>query len=228
MRAKEPILVRGHRSGLYITIDTSIETAELPARIMDRIKNVGPSVRGASVILEIGERTVTDDFLRDLQKRFEREYGLTIGQVITGSDRTRIAAEVLRIRAAPTLHRQEEDTGVSDTREPDTVSVRHTLRSGSVERHLEGNILVLGDVNPGAEVVASGDVIVLGTLRGIVHAGALGDESAKVVALNLQATQLRIAQCIARSPEGGRVAGIHPEYALVEEGQIVVQDFVGF
>ena len=61
-----------------------------------------------------------------------------------------------------------------------------------------------------------------------MHAGALGDESAKVVALNLQATQLRIARCIARSPEGGRVTGIHPEYALVEEGQIVVQDFVGF
>ncbi|MBT3266041.1 septum site-determining protein MinC [Candidatus Poribacteria bacterium] len=228
MKAKEPILVRGHRNGLYITVDASIDTADLPGRIMDRIKNVGPSVRGASVILEVGERTVSDDFLRDLQKRFEREYGLTIGQVITGSDRTRVAAEVLRIRAAPTLHRQEIDTGVSDTRDPDTISVRHTLRSGAVERHLEGNILVMGDVNPGAEVVASGDIIVLGTLRGIVHAGALGDESAKVVALNLQGMQLRIAQCIARSPEGGRSSGIHPEYALVEEGQIVVRDFVGF
>ena len=60
---------------------------------------------------------------------------------------------------------------------------------------------MLGDVNP-REIVASGNVIVLGTLRGMVHAGSQGDREAFIYALNLRPTQIRIAEAIARMPEG--------------------------
>ena len=229
MRAKEPILVRGYRNGLYITVDDSIPTAELGDRILARIASLGTFIKGASIVLEVGGRQLGDDELRDVQKRLEREYGLRISQLITASDKTRSAAEILRIRAVPTLLDQRDPSAMIDRpREANTITVRHTLRAGALERFLEGNILIMGDVNPGAEVVASGDIIVLGTLRGIVHAGAMGNEDGVVVALNLQATQLRIAQYIARSPEGGRVVGIRPESASIEDGQIVVKEFTGF
>lgn len=226
MKEREPIHVRGFRNGLYITVDESVPDEELVERLHERLKSLGAFVKGSSVLLEIGARTLNDDALRSLQKMFQREYGLSISQLISRSDRSRHAADILRIRSAPTLLQPE--TSTEQTREPNTVTIRNTLRSGAHECYLEGNILVLGDVNPGAELIASGDIIVLGALRGVVHAGAMGDEKALVIAFSLQPTQLRIAHYIARAPEGLRRGGFHPEMASVVEGQIVVRPFTGF
>ena len=77
-----------------------------------------------------------------------------------------------------------------------------------------------GDVNAGAEIVAGGDVLVWGKLRGVVHAGAMGDDSAVVCALWMAPIQLRIGQHIARPPEGGEFKAMHPEMALVRDGNI--------
>lgn len=228
MRANEPIHVRGHRNGLYITVDETVPTEEICERVLGRIASLGSFIRGASIVLEVGSHSLDDEALRAMQKRFEREHGLRISQLITASDETRQAAEILRIRAAPTLLKQRNvDPNAGRAREPNAITIRSTLRGGALERFLEGSILVMGDVNPGAEVVASADVVVLGTVRGVVHAGAMGDEGAVVIALNLNATQLRIADRIARAPEGGRKTGIRPEIARIEDGQIVVSDFEG-
>ena len=77
--------------------------------------------------------------------------------------------------------------------------VRRTIRSGQLCQYA-GTIVVIGDVNPGAQVVAEGDVIVWGKLRGVVHAGAAGDDHSMVGALVLAPTQLRIGHLIARAP----------------------------
>jgi septum site-determining protein MinC len=100
---------------------------------------------------------------------------------------------------------------------------RRTLRSGQQLRH-PGSITVIGDVNPGAEIVAGGDIVVWGKLRGTVHAGAMGNETAVVCALDLAPTQLRIAQYIARSPEGRRRKPT-PEVARVRDGKIVAESW---
>jgi septum site-determining protein MinC len=75
-----------------------------------------------------------------------------------------------------------------------------TLRSGE-HRRANGSLLVLGDVNPGAQIRAEGHVLVWGRLRGIAHAGCSGDRSAVIVALHLRPLQLRIADQVARGPE---------------------------
>ena len=71
------------------------------------------------------------------------------------------------------------------------------------ELHIEyqGNVIVFGDVNPGAEIMAGGSVLIWGRLRGLVHAGADGDEEAIVGALEFSPMQLRIAGKIAVSPK---------------------------
>jgi septum site-determining protein MinC len=83
-------------------------------------------------------------------------------------------------------------------------------------------VVVFGDVNPGAEIVAAGDVIIWGRLRGTVHAGANGDENAIVCALDMMPTQLRIAGYIVISPPDKRRKP-KPEVALVRDNQIVVE-----
>jgi septum site-determining protein MinC len=105
------------------------------------------------------------------------------------------------------------------------ILVHRTLRSGQSLRH-PGHIVIIGDVNPGAEVVAGGDILVWGRVRGLVHAGALEDENAVICALELAPTQLRIASHIARSPEE-RPALPVPEKASICDGQIVAVPWPG-
>jgi septum site-determining protein MinC len=79
-------------------------------------------------------------------------------------------------------------------------------------------------VNPGTELVATGDIVVFGRLLGVAHAGAQGDAGAKVYALGLHATQLRIATCIAVDEET-RTPSAEPEIAFVRDGRIVIAPF---
>jgi septum formation inhibitor MinC len=114
------------------------------------------------------------------------------------------------------------DSGLWD--DPDTRLVFATLRSG--ERiETEHSLVVFGDVNPGAEIVAGGDIVVLGVLRGTAHAGAYEETGGGrvIFALNLTPTQLRIGSLISR---GGTEGGGHsPEVAKIENASIVVQPY---
>ena len=96
------------------------------------------------------------------------------------------------------------------------------LRSGQKVEH-GGDVLVLGDVNKDAQVVAVGNIIIMGTLRGIAIAGALGDENAVVVALRMEPQQIRIGKKIAISEDSERVSPGYPEVAKVEDGMIVLE-----
>ncbi|NPA58480.1 MAG: septum site-determining protein MinC [Aquificae bacterium] len=99
--------------------------------------------------------------------------------------------------------------------------INKTLRSGERIEY-DGDVLVIGDVNPDAYIIASGNIIVMGNLRGVVHAGANGDETATVMALKLMPQQLRIASYYTRSPDNPEVPE-HPEKAFVENNQIVIE-----
>ncbi len=108
---------------------------------------------------------------------------------------------------------------------------RGNLRSGQSIRHA-GTVVVLGDVNPGAQVISGGDVLIWGRLRGTVHAGAMGDASAVVTALDFEPVQMRIARHIAMTPKGAsnnpgywfwkRESSGKPEVARVIDNQIIV------
>jgi septum site-determining protein MinC len=82
----------------------------------------------------------------------------------------------------------------------DTLYLEMTVRSGGDIRH-PGTVVILGDVNPGGMVVANGDILVWGRLRGIAHAGAGGNQQCVIMALQMEPTQLRIGDAIARAPE---------------------------
>ncbi len=88
-----------------------------------------------------------------------------------------------------------------------------TLRSGSDVKH-NGTVIVLGDLNPGSSVVADGDILVWGRLRGTVHAGARSNAQALIMALQMEPTQIRIADFVARPPENPP-AEYYPEVAYV-------------
>ena len=82
-----------------------------------------------------------------------------------------------------------------------TLYIKKTIRSGQSITS-DGNLVIVGDVNPGAEIIAKGDITVWGILGGIAHAGSEGNTQARIRALKMNAIQLRIADIFARRPDG--------------------------
>lgn len=93
--------------------------------------------------------------------------------------------------------------------------LQSTVRSGVEIRH-PGTIIICGDLNPGGKVIAAGDILVWGRLRGIAHAGAQGNHQCRITALQMEFTQLRIADAVARPPRI-RPRKLLPELAFVTQ-----------
>jgi septum site-determining protein MinC len=127
---------------------------------------------------------------------------LVIKRLYTSRRRTAIAAATLGYSVEQTQVKQSL-TARSDDGKPlaDPLYLQLTLRSGAEIRH-EGSVIVMGDMNPGSSVIADGDILVWGKLRGTVHAGANGNAGAIVLATQMQPAQIRIADFVARGPSG--------------------------
>jgi len=219
------VAIKGIKDGLLISLSPTEEwgviTADLAARIDEQIAFFA----GARITIDVGQRPVSRHELGSLKALLERR-GLTLTTVLSESHTTVDAAQSLDLRtniAGALPGRERNDTLPINPEEAGTVGVmiRRTLRSGRTV-HSAGHVVVLGDVNPGAEIIAAGDVIVWGRLRGNVHAGAYGDEGAIVCALDMIPTQLRIAGVFSTSPDDKRRKP-RPEVALIRDGQIVVE-----
>jgi septum site-determining protein MinC len=101
--------------------------------------------------------------------------------------------------------------------------VYRTLRSGQ-NLHSEGSMIIWGDVHESAEVSAAKDVIVLGKMDGVAHAGCYGDVSSTIFALNLSPKQLRIGDKISR-PSGDYEKNPVPQIAYTEDDNICIKEY---
>lgn len=225
------VAIKGVNDGLLITLDSVEEWGMVTANLAAHIDEKGEFFSGAAVTLEIGARPVRKDELSSVKALLERR-GMTLFAVSSESDTTLESAIALDLRVRANNQPQigsayEPDTPTFNSEEDGTIGVmiRRTMRSGR-SVHSQGHVVIYGDVNAGAEILAAGDVIVWGKLRGIVHAGADGDETAVVCALDMQPTQLRIAGYIAISPPEKRRKP-KPEVALIRNDRIVVEDWDG-
>ena len=104
---------------------------------------------------------------------------------------------------------------------------RGAVRSGQRIEY-EGSIVILGDVNGGAEVIAGDNVVVLGVLRGLAHAGARGNKKAIIAAASIDCKQIRIADIIKeieeeKDEEGNIIATARKTYAYVEENNLILE-----
>ncbi|MCY4466392.1 MAG: septum site-determining protein MinC [Chloroflexi bacterium] len=224
---EELIAIKGINDGLLISLSTTEKWQSVTDELAKRIDGKRAFYSGATIIVELGARPVPKYELSSLKALLERR-GLSLSLVRSDSNTTRQSAMSLDLRTSENglpekpARRQAETKPVNPEETGSRgVIFRRTLRSGRTI-HSEGHVVVFGDVNPGAKVIAAGDVVVWGKLRGTVHAGALGDESAVVCALDMNPNQLRIASYIVTSPPGKR-RKILPEVASIRDNQIVVE-----
>lgn len=222
----ELIEIKGVNEGLLISLSPTEEwnyiTRELAHRIDERLD----FFTGARIMVDLGERPVPKYELSSLKALIERR-GLSMMVIQSSSQTTIESAIALDVRTSVPqtngTNAVDEDALPIDPEEHGTagVMIRRTLRSGRTV-HSRGHVVVYGDVNPGAQIIATGDVIVWGKLRGMVHAGAEGDYNAIVCALDMQPNQLRIADHMATSPPKNKRRP-SPEVALIRDEQIIVE-----
>ena len=185
------VQIKGIRDGLLATFsDASWEDQQvaLLAQIDDR-----PSFfQGARLAMDVGTQILKVNDLVDLRDRLS-ERNVSLWAVISESPVTEQTSQLLGLATRISKPRPEEQRHFIDTIKDDAaLFIVKTIRSGTRIEY-PGHIVVVGDVNPGAEVVAEGNVVVWGRVRGMIHAGSKGDRSAFICALDLSANQLRIA-----------------------------------
>ncbi|KAF0652127.1 septum formation inhibitor [Cyanobium sp. Copco_Reservoir_LC18] len=179
-----------------------------------------------SVVLEAGRWLLRLPDLRQLQELLGA-LQLDLVRVASRRPETLVAAAALGLDTDPGPARPAPSAAGAPA--SDLLVHRGTLRAGD---HLqgEGSVLLLGDVNPGARISAAGNVLVWGRLRGVAHAGVGGERGSRIVALQLRPLQLRIADVVARGPEGLPPLGLAEQATLVE-GEIRIDpaapDFSG-
>jgi septum site-determining protein MinC len=176
------------------------------------------------LVLACGDWVLTVADLRDLEPLL-LERGLRLARVEAPAPEALVAAASLGL--VTQLQRPAEGAA-SAANEPAGPTAAQgltihqgTLRSGD-HLQVEGSVLLLGDVNPGARISAAGDVRVWGRLRGVAHAGCQGNRQARIVALQLRPLQLRIAEAVARGPEDLPPLG-YAEQALLVADAIAIE-----
>lgn len=174
------------------------------------------------VYLQAGDRLLDTRQLQELAESLQN-YQLLLHCVVTNRRQTAINAASMGLSVEQgTIFRELLGFNpLPDAPTDDPLYIKMTVRSGTEIRH-SGSIIVFGDVNAGAELISDGDIIVCGKLKGMAHAGAKGNAQAVVMALHLDATQIRIANFIARveSPS----TSFCPEIAVVStQGTPVIQ-----
>jgi len=215
--AQDEVDVKGIRQGLLVSLGEGPWEEQL-AQLERRLQAGASFFQGGRAVLQVGARELDDrqiQTVRDLLGRYE----VDLWALLSTCDATVLAAAHSGLAPDLRLWDQLRDGGQeAETILQGGLVVTQTIRSGQRIEHTE-DIVIIGDVHAGAEVVAGRNVVVWGKLRGVVHAGAMGDEGAVVCALDLAPTQLRIAGHIARSPEEKRRRPT-PEMARVRSGRI--------
>ena len=187
------IQIKGLRDGLLVSLDDA-PWEEQRVALLAQVDGQPAFFQGARLALDVASQVLHVSELVDLRDQLS-ERGIFLWAVISESPTTEKTAQLLGLATRVSKPRPEEGRkfAVEDLGEETALFLHRTLRSGT-RIEFAGHVVILGDVNPGAEIVADGNVMVWGRLRGMVHAGVKGNRKAVICALDLSPTQLRIAE----------------------------------
>jgi len=215
MMKDQPVVFKGTRNGLNIYVSNDSDMTEILEAAAGKLQSGKPFFEGATVNLNFIGREFNSTEKSQLVDLF--------------SDFMKVGDVEFKARLDTGERHQKPDKDHYDyfggIEEGMTRFVRGTVRSGQ-RVFYDGNIVIIGDVNPGGEVIAGGNILVLGALRGIAHAGVTGNSEAVVASYCLQPTQLRIAGFIARAPEGENEKPLYPEVAYIKDQQLYIEPYL--
>ncbi len=187
------VVIKGNKYGIIVMLDASLPFDELKQTVAEKFTESAKFFKKASMGISFEGRELADDEIKELLDIIESNTDINIVCVMDSN----VEREEQFKRAIEEQSAEAASAAASAYRGNDGQFYRGTLRSGQVLES-DSSIVILGDVNPGAKVVSSGNVVVLGALKGTVYAGVTGNEASFVVALEMSPMQIRIGDIIAR------------------------------
>jgi len=178
------------------------------------------------IYIKIKEKGNIEALIQEISKKLNNkifEGSLVIienPEVLSEGERKKVE-EILKKLTKGVFEKQKEEK-----EENRLLIINKSLRAGQRVEH-RGDILILGDVNKDAEVLAGGNIIVFGKLRGIAKAGLIGDESAVIIALVMEPQMLQIGRKKAIPSDSESNSPGYPEIAKIENGEIILEAIEG-
>lgn len=211
----EIVKIKGSKTGLQLSFAANATYEAVLADIKEKlVSGAGFFLRGT--LVQIPADAFSAEKREEIKQLFH-EYGL-ICRVFKGK-------EILPAMQAQINMQQEQikaaETQAAELKAQEMVVVNRTIRGGQ-EIKTKSSVMICGNVNPGAQIIAGGSIDIRGTCRGMVHAGAYGDNTAFIIADHLMPTQIRISNLIARSPDKMEMTE-RAERAFIKNGQIVIE-----
>lgn len=217
--SENAIVFKGTKDGLYIMLKEEADFDTIKDQLEKKIKPSKRFFEGAKIVNFKGKRISEEEYF-ELKHIVENQYGMEV----TGEYNTLFTNNILD----EADEKSKKYCSIVEPKygeEEKGLFINGTVRSGQLIKY-DGNITVIGDVNPGAHLEASGSIIVMGIMRGIGHAGCSGNYNTYIAAFRLEPMQLRIGDIITRSPDGKQYKSKVPEMAIVKRGMIVVEPYL--
>jgi septum site-determining protein MinC len=193
---KHLVTIKGVKDGLVFVLDDTCTMTDLLGELKHKLEKThhkilfGPLVH---VQVKLGKRHILDVEKEQIQTIIKSKGNLIVKSIETDPP---------ELSPLPDL----------------SIKVIHgIIRSGQTIRH-EGKLMLMGDVNPGGIIESTGDIYIMGSLRGMAHAGIDGDQQAIIAASHLRPTQLRIADIISRPPDEWGIDEAFMEFAYIHNG----------
>lgn len=190
---------------VLIKIDDNAPQRKIISELSKKLKDLKKMYQEEKTPIRVSGKVLTNKELEEIKKLIKKEIDVNV---------TFDTPTTLGLHSITRSYKR--DVGKSET-----TFHRGSLRSGQ-KLEVEGSIVVIGDVNSGAEVIAADNIAVIGNLRGLAHAGAKGNQNAVIAASTLDAVQLRISNIVKeidREEEGTRFHA----FVYVDEGKIVIE-----
>jgi len=209
---REPVNIKGTKSGMILVLDEKLSMDELKDAIKEKFNSSRKFFKNASVALTFEGRQLTDI------EKFE------IAEIISDNSDLNIVCITEDNPAVEAFMQKAIEDKIADTNQKTGNFYKGTLRNGQVI-DFETSVIILGDVNAGAQVISKGSIIVLGSLYGNAYAGAGDSKNVFVAALNMNPTQIKIGDAIARSSDsdGKLPKNTGPMIAFFEDGNIYIE-----
>ncbi len=207
---------KASQKGLVLILNDKAAFDNILSELKKKLISAGKFFKGATLDITYRGRLVSEEEVKMLSELIEKESGAIVSSM-------KEDVTVQPVKAEPMPPKIKKLMYFEGTEEGMTRFYNGTVRSGQIIKY-PGNVVVTGDINPGGEIQAAGNIFVLGTIRGTVHAGCDGNKNAVISAVNLLPTQLRIADTIAIPPEEpSSKKGANPETARIKEGRIIIE-----
>ncbi|WP_075982448.1 septum site-determining protein MinC [Bacillus massilinigeriensis] len=183
MKKSQIVVIKGTKEGISLHLDDLCSFEELLKELDEKLSESSISADDRSLIsvtIKLGNRYLTPKQEEVLKEIIRQKKNLAVGSIVSN-----------------VITKEESDRLKAET---EIVSVAKVVRSGQV-LEVAGDLLLIGDVNPGGTVKAGGNIFIMGALKGIAHAGYNGNDEAIIAASVMKPTQLRINECINRAPD---------------------------